>query len=116
MGVSVKRTVHVDVNRALKETAKQARKELLDLGVKRARRYVAKDTHSLESSIQKLNQYSYGVIGSRLAARNRRDYSGYQEGIWPTHTKFTPYLAPSFDDVVRATAGVVRKVLRRNLN
>lgn len=110
---SVSRTVHVDMKKATREAKDYAIAEALDLGVKRARIHVAKDTGSLMRSIQKLNKYSFGVIGARLIARNKRDYSAYQEGEKPTHTKFTPYLAPAAEDIGRAMAGIIKKALKK---
>ena len=112
MSVTTRVVKHVNVPLLFGRVKRESIKAAVELGVERARAYVAIDTGSLQSSIEQLTPNSYGVDGATLAARNHRDYSGYQEGIWPTYTRYTPYLKPSAADVARAMPGIVWDAFR----
>ena len=112
MSVTTRVVKHVNVPLLFGRVKRESIKAAVELGVERAREYVAIDTGSLQSSIEQLTPNSYGVDGATLAARNHRDYSGYQEGIWPTYTRYTPYLKPSAVDVARAMPGIVWDAFR----
>ena len=118
MGVSATLRRHVDKEKLISNASTLAQREALARGVQIAKDLVRVRFGHLRESIQILNQYAYGVSGSKLASSSQvsygkaRDYSGYQEGIWPTNTAFTPYLEPSADQVADEFVGIYRKAIK----
>lgn len=94
--IVVKRTVKVNMGRALKDMTDDIQIEAINLGVERAKIYVPVDTGWLRAHIVRFSKSTYG---------SKVRYAGYVED----GTRFMyarKYLERSFKDVMRALPGI----------